>query len=331
MADGPLQPAVPRPLPAAQAPRESRHDVRGDSARPGRRAAPMSATTPTPTSTSALEFVNERVYASGVMMLNSGGVVSVTHQPLSDGGLGVRPTRTSPSSTGCRKSWRTALTTIAHRPAQPAHADGSGSANASEEADGLGSFALLLLDLDGFKAVNDTLGHATGDRGCSRRSRRRLEMTVGTRGLPARMGGDEFAVVMDVGATARDAQMLAVQLVETLADRRPFSIEGQPCEIAFSIGRRGRARRRAVPPNSCSRTPILALYRGQEGPARRLLLLRARDGQGDGRPAAARARPRGGARARRVRALLPADPQSKTPGHLPASRRCCAGIIRPKA
>jgi diguanylate cyclase (GGDEF)-like protein len=101
------------------------------------------------------------------------------------------------------------------------------------EIDGLGSFALLLIDLDGFKSVNDTLGHAAGDA-LLKEVAHRLEVATGSRGMAARMGGDEFAVVMDVGSVARDAHMLAVAITE--AGRRPFSIEGQDVELAFSVG-----------------------------------------------------------------------------------------------
>jgi len=101
------------------------------------------------------------------------------------------------------------------------------------QADGLGSFALLLVDLDGFKSINDTMGHAAGDD-VLRQVARRLETAASAGGMAARMGGDEFAVVMDVGAVARDAHMLAVSLSEI--GRVPFVIDGQEIGIAFSVG-----------------------------------------------------------------------------------------------
>jgi diguanylate cyclase (GGDEF)-like protein len=179
-----------------------------------------------------LDFINERVPASSVMMLNSGQLISVTHQPLSDGGwVSVHKDITEFNRLQeelAHRAYHDSLTDLPNR-----HMLTQRLGECVKEADGLGSFALLLLDLDGFKAINDTLGHAAGDQ-LLKEVASRLEMAVGTRGMPARMGGDEFAVVMDVGATARDAHMLAVQLIE--AGHRPFSIEGQPCEIAFSIG-----------------------------------------------------------------------------------------------
>jgi diguanylate cyclase (GGDEF)-like protein len=95
------------------------------------------------------------------------------------------------------------------------------------------AYSLVMLDLDNFKTVNDTLGHAAGDQ-LLKEVAHRLETTLGSRGIAARMGGDEFAIVMDLGAAARDAHMLAVELIE--AARQPFAIDGQPCDIAFSIG-----------------------------------------------------------------------------------------------
>ncbi len=180
-----------------------------------------------------LDFINERVPASSVMMLNSGSWISVTHQPLSDGGwVSVHKDITEFNRLQeelAHRAYHDSLTDLPNR-----HMPTQRLGECVKEADGLGSFALLLLDLDGFKAINDTLGHAAGDSPAQGSSRAGWRWPSGTRGMPARMGGDEFAVVMDVGATARDAHMLAVQLIE--AGHRPFSIEGQPCEIAFSIG-----------------------------------------------------------------------------------------------
>jgi diguanylate cyclase (GGDEF)-like protein len=59
-------------------------------------------------------------------------------------------------------------------------------------------FAVLLLDLDGFKDVNDTLGHAIGD-GLLWEVGRRLQTATRSGDLAARLGGDEFAVLVDLG------------------------------------------------------------------------------------------------------------------------------------
>ncbi|MEO7223551.1 MAG: EAL domain-containing protein [Devosia sp.] len=179
-----------------------------------------------------LEFLEKRIHVNHIMTLNSGRMVSITHQPLNDGGwVSTHKDITEFNQLQeelAKRAYHDALTGLANR-----HMLTQRLAECITEAAGLGSFALLLIDLDGFKAVNDTLGHAAGDQ-LLKEVAHRLETAVGTRGMAARMGGDEFAVVMDVGAAGRDAHMLAVQLLE--AAHRPFSVDGQPSEIAFSIG-----------------------------------------------------------------------------------------------
>jgi diguanylate cyclase (GGDEF)-like protein len=179
-----------------------------------------------------LRFIAERRYASNIMTLNSGRLVVVTHQPLSDGGwVSTHKDITEFNHLQeelAHRAYHDSLTGLPNR-----HMLTERLSQCVTDAAGLGSFALLIIDLDGFKAINDTLGHAAGDQ-LLKEVAHRLDTAVGTRGMTARMGGDEFAVVMDVGAGGRDAHMLAVQLIE--AAHRPFSIEGQPCEIAFSIG-----------------------------------------------------------------------------------------------
>ncbi len=95
------------------------------------------------------------------------------------------------------------------------------------------SCALLFIDLDRFKAVNDTLGHSTGDR-LLREVAGRLRDAVGGGGATvARLGGDEFAVMLP-DASARRAEAVARSVVAALA--LPFSIEGQQVGIGGSVG-----------------------------------------------------------------------------------------------
>jgi diguanylate cyclase (GGDEF)-like protein len=95
-----------------------------------------------------------------------------------------------------------------------------------------GSAAVLLLDLDGFKPVNDTLGHAAGDE-LLRQVARRLTEAVGAGGLPARLGGDEFAVLLP-GSGPADARRCAEDLLESLA--QPYSVAGIRLQVGASIG-----------------------------------------------------------------------------------------------
>ncbi len=96
------------------------------------------------------------------------------------------------------------------------------------------SSALLLLDLDRFKEVNDTLGHPIGDRLLQEVAHRILG-SVRDNDLVSRLGGDEFAVLMASEARAPEAaSSLATRLVDVLG--RPFELDGHQLLISTSIG-----------------------------------------------------------------------------------------------
>jgi diguanylate cyclase (GGDEF)-like protein len=92
--------------------------------------------------------------------------------------------------------------------------------------------ALLLLDLDGFKEVNDSLGHHAGDE-LLRLTGARLGGVLRAEDLLARLGGDEFAVLL-ADTALRDAELKAAELRTLL--REPFAVEGIRLHIGVSIG-----------------------------------------------------------------------------------------------
>ena len=93
--------------------------------------------------------------------------------------------------------------------------------------------ALLLLDLDHFKQVNDTLGHATGDF-LLQQVAGRLTAQVRREDLVARLGGDEFGVLLTGITTGADADTIAEALLGAL--REPFLLEGLRVSVGGSIG-----------------------------------------------------------------------------------------------
>ena len=93
--------------------------------------------------------------------------------------------------------------------------------------------AVLVLGLDNFKAVNDTLGHGVGDK-LLRGVAKRLRSALREEDILARLNSDEFAIVQSGLARPEDAVLLARRLQEAVGD--PFVLEGQSVAISASIG-----------------------------------------------------------------------------------------------
>jgi diguanylate cyclase (GGDEF)-like protein len=95
------------------------------------------------------------------------------------------------------------------------------------------ALAVLFIDLDGFKSINDTLGHQTGDN-LLRCVAKRLQENVREVDRVARLGGDEFAVIQMESEQPKGASLLASRLIELIA--RPYQIDGHQLVIGASIG-----------------------------------------------------------------------------------------------
>ena len=93
--------------------------------------------------------------------------------------------------------------------------------------------AVFLLDLDGFKPINDRLGHEAGDEVLVGVARRLQSLLRGSDTV-ARLGGDEFVVVASGLASDADAQALGRKLLDGF--RQPFAAAGQPCAVGLTIG-----------------------------------------------------------------------------------------------
>ncbi|MFI2189346.1 putative bifunctional diguanylate cyclase/phosphodiesterase [Streptomyces sioyaensis] len=114
--------------------------------------------------------------------------------------------------------------------------------SASFGPSGTGRIGLCYLDLDGFKAVNDTLGHRVGDRLLSAVAQRltRCAESAADRGpgraghLVARLGGDEFALLVEDSTGTEQLAELAQCVLDAL--QRPFDLAGQRLSVSASIG-----------------------------------------------------------------------------------------------
>ena len=120
--------------------------------------------------------------------------------------------------------------------------------------------AFMMIDLDRFKAVNDTLGHPVGDRLLGRVSER-LSQLMGPNELCGRLGGDEFAVVVRDATDTAAVEKLAKAIIDTLS--RPYEVDQHTLYIGASVGlatgpRDGRTAEMLI------RSADLALYRAKD-------------------------------------------------------------------
>lgn len=93
--------------------------------------------------------------------------------------------------------------------------------------------AVLFLDLDRFKYINDSLGYSFGDNLLQTVSVR-LRQCIGANGTVARMGGDEFTVLLPVVTDENDVVQTAESIIEAI--NKPILIEGRECSVTTSIG-----------------------------------------------------------------------------------------------
>ena len=122
-----------------------------------------------------------------------------------------------------------------------------------------GALAVLSLDLDRFKQVNDTLGHDAGDA-LLRAVAHRLRGCMRDGDTVARLGGDEFAVLQNSVEAAQDVAALSERLVETLS--APYDISGQQVVIGASVGF-AMAPGDAADPEQLLKMADIALYRAK--------------------------------------------------------------------
>jgi diguanylate cyclase (GGDEF)-like protein/PAS domain S-box-containing protein len=119
------------------------------------------------------------------------------------------------------------LAAVCDRAAGPAAAD-------APAHPGTGRIGLCYLDLDGFKAVNDTLGHRVGDELLAAVAGRLLACAEPGGHLVARLGGDEFAVLLRDSTGTGQATGLAAAVLEALQE--PFDVAGHRLAVSASIG-----------------------------------------------------------------------------------------------
>lgn len=120
-------------------------------------------------------------------------------------------------------------------------------------------FALMFLDLDQFKSINDSRGHLAGDKLLAEVARR-IRSTIRETDLAARLGGDEFAVLLANSCDSKEVSSLAARLVETVG--KPYEIDDEIVSVGVSIGI-ALAPINGTRPDQILRNADLALYRAK--------------------------------------------------------------------
>jgi diguanylate cyclase (GGDEF)-like protein len=163
-----------------------------------------------------------------------GRFVLVTRQPMADGGwLATHEDITERRRTEAEivhLARHDALTGLANRAEFNAKLE---EACKRLKRNGSG-FTVMMLDLDRFKAVNDTLGHPAGDQ-LLLEVGRRLQSTIWETDVLARLGGDEFAIIQEGGPSQHEgATALALRIIDAIT--RPFDLNGNQASVGTSIG-----------------------------------------------------------------------------------------------
>jgi diguanylate cyclase (GGDEF)-like protein len=167
-----------------------------------------------------------------VIELRNGRTFTIHHQPMPDGGwVATHEDITDRRRTEAqieRMARHDALTGLPNRLLFREHLDEVVRSSRAGE-----SLAVLCIDLDRFKAVNDTLGHPVGDE-LLRAVAQRLSSCVRQTDMVARLGGDEFAIIQTGAAQPASANALAERLVRMIA--KPFDIAGYQVLVGTSVG-----------------------------------------------------------------------------------------------
>lgn len=178
------------------------------------------------------EFLDRARGGSAEQVWPDGRIISIVRRPVADGGF----LDTVADITETRQ----ATAQIAHLARHDALTDLPNRlllrerlAEAIATADNNHTAAVLCLDLDRFKQVNDTLGHPVGDALLVAVSRR-LRSIVRDGDMVARLGGDEFAVIQRLLPTAAEPEALARRIVGVIS--QPYDIDGQLVQVGVSVG-----------------------------------------------------------------------------------------------
>ncbi len=175
---------------------------------------------------------SRREPTTAILDLSDDRVVALTHQPLTGGGwIETYEDVTERLQSEAKVVYMARHDALTGLPNRLAFAERAEQALASS-ARGEG-FALLVLDIDQFKAINDTLGHAAGDT-LMRLVAERLSACIREVDTLARLSGDEFAIIQCGLREPEDTVVLARRIIEAMRDL--FDADGDRIAVGLSIG-----------------------------------------------------------------------------------------------
>jgi len=169
-----------------------------------------------------------------VFRLTDGRAIAIRRRPTPDGGWVATHEDITDKEQAAQQishlAYHDVLTGLANR----AQFKEEGEAALEKTARTGGAISVLLVDLDRFKAVNDTFGHAVGDEVLVEATER-MRQHVRANDIVARLGGDEFAIVQGCAPDQREAAIsLAARLVDVLG--APYEVGGNQAMIGASVG-----------------------------------------------------------------------------------------------
>ncbi len=240
------------------------YDLPGDAVRAGANLAEMMArsdslSAPVKTPDGRMP-APQRIPAGELLQdLPDGRIVAVSRRPMEDGGWVATyediTERKRAEARIAHLASHDALTDLANRTLFRTQLD---QALKRQRRYG-GDFAVLCLDLDAFKSVNDTLGHVIGDALLCQVANR-LRSSLRETDLVARLGGDEFAILQMGLVTPTGAAQLAERMIEAI--QQPYEIDGHQAVIGVSIGI-ALASRDGESADALMKNADLALYRAK--------------------------------------------------------------------
>jgi diguanylate cyclase (GGDEF)-like protein/PAS domain S-box-containing protein len=194
-----------------------------------------------------------------LQQLKDGRMISISHQPMDNGGWVATyediTERRHAEDRIAHMARHDPLTGLPNRLMLREHVEGVLEGGTPL----VRAVAMMCLDLDNFKNVNDTLGHPVGDA-LLRDVAHRIVPLIDRNGLVARFGGDEFVIVLH-DVSAEDVSRLAQSLVEEIS--RPYQLDGHQIVASASIGI-ALASGRAIGMDDLLKNADMALYRAKD-------------------------------------------------------------------